>query len=174
MKKQNQPSDQMIGQRFGWLIVDLPSLRRTSSGDVYWMCICRCGNTTEAIGHNLRSGNTLSCGCLRTLLPAARRLYAEYIASRETWDTESEYYTWLRGHTDTDHGKLIVALMFARLKAGQPLGKMHFPLPPSRSVNGSKPAPIRGRNTRRGRNPVIADMEYDGWNTRESHGEWDE
>ena len=31
-----------------------------------WRCICDCGNITVVTGINLRSGNTKSCGCLRT------------------------------------------------------------------------------------------------------------
>jgi len=30
-----------------------------------WICICDCGATTTVTGGNLRSGNTVSCGCRR-------------------------------------------------------------------------------------------------------------
>lgn len=30
-----------------------------------WICKCKCGNTTEVLGYNLKLGNTKSCGCLK-------------------------------------------------------------------------------------------------------------
>ncbi len=75
--------DDMISQRFGWLIVDLPSSRRTSHGGGYWLCDCLCGARLEIIGDNLRSGNTVSCGCLRRRVPAARRLLAALQRDRQ-------------------------------------------------------------------------------------------
>jgi hypothetical protein len=68
----------MVSQRFGWLIVDGIATRRTTRGDVYWRCSCRCGRSIEVIGHNLKSGNTQSCGCLIRLIPEAKRLLEEY------------------------------------------------------------------------------------------------
>jgi hypothetical protein len=32
---------------------------------VYWLCICECGNKTEVSTHNLRQGSVKSCGCSR-------------------------------------------------------------------------------------------------------------
>src|SRR5579859_8026982 len=32
----------------------------------FWDCLCECGNKTTAITHHLISGNTKSCGCLKT------------------------------------------------------------------------------------------------------------
>lgn len=29
-----------------------------------WLCVCDCGRKTTVLGHNLKSGNTKSCGCL--------------------------------------------------------------------------------------------------------------
>jgi predicted transcriptional regulator len=36
-----------------------------SSGNVLWLCKCRCGRTTTATASNLRAGNKKSCGCMR-------------------------------------------------------------------------------------------------------------
>lgn len=33
----------------------------------YWVCKCECGNTTTVIGTSLSSGNTQSCGCIKSL-----------------------------------------------------------------------------------------------------------
>lgn len=34
-------------------------------GQVAWQCLCDCGNTTVVVGDNLKTGNTISCGCYR-------------------------------------------------------------------------------------------------------------
>lgn len=34
-------------------------------GNQTWKCKCSCGNYAEVLGHNLRNGNTHSCGCKR-------------------------------------------------------------------------------------------------------------
>jgi hypothetical protein len=54
----------LTGQRFGrWLIVE----RGSSLGHrVRWLCRCDCGNTGLITSHNLKSGRSRSCGCLRT------------------------------------------------------------------------------------------------------------
>lgn len=54
------------GQVFGRLAVSSAAPnRRLLDGKSYryWICVCACGNTTEASTGNLRSGNTSSCGC---------------------------------------------------------------------------------------------------------------
>lgn len=48
----------LTGQRFGRLVA-------LSYEAGKWTCQCDCGNITQAIGGNLRSGNTTSCGCFR-------------------------------------------------------------------------------------------------------------
>lgn len=37
-----------------------------------WLCICDCGTEKVIAGHNLRTGKTRSCGCLRNELTAQR------------------------------------------------------------------------------------------------------
>lgn len=50
------------GQKFGRLTVGkCLGGRRTK-----WECLCDCGKTTIVQGKKLRSGHTVSCGCLRT------------------------------------------------------------------------------------------------------------
>lgn len=34
--------------------------------EALWLCQCECGNTTIVQGGNLRSGNTKSCGCIKS------------------------------------------------------------------------------------------------------------
>ena len=54
----------LTGQRFGRLTV----IRRSGTGknrQSQWFCKCDCGADVFALSHNLISGNTKSCGCLR-------------------------------------------------------------------------------------------------------------
>lgn len=54
------------GLRYSNLTVVRETERRSSSGAVFWLCECDCGNQIEVSGSNLASGNTKACGCLRT------------------------------------------------------------------------------------------------------------
>lgn len=51
----------LTGMRFGRLTVieRVPS----KSGHARWKCLCDCGNYTEALSNNLKSGAKVSCGC---------------------------------------------------------------------------------------------------------------
>jgi len=52
----------IIGKKFHRLIV-LERIPRV--GDSRWKCKCDCGNTTSALGYNLKNGAVKSCGCLQ-------------------------------------------------------------------------------------------------------------
>lgn len=65
----------LIGMRFGRLIVRARSVNRYNSPA--WECLCDCGATSVVVGYSLRSGVTKSCGCLlrdKTRDTAARRV----------------------------------------------------------------------------------------------------
>lgn len=51
----------LTGMRFGRLTVieRVPSKSRHAR----WKCLCDCGNYTEALSNNLKSGSKISCGC---------------------------------------------------------------------------------------------------------------
>ena len=55
-------AEDLTGRRFGKLTV----IKRVPStgGHARWKCLCDCGNYTEALSNNLKSGNKISCGCL--------------------------------------------------------------------------------------------------------------
>ena len=58
--------DNLVGQRFGYLTVISKAEKRGSGGEVYWNCVCDCGNTTTTRGHDLKrkdENRTVSCGC---------------------------------------------------------------------------------------------------------------
>ena len=54
----------LVGKRFGKLVVaKWASANKT--GNSMWHCLCDCGNPCIVVGHQLGSGGTKSCGCLR-------------------------------------------------------------------------------------------------------------
>ncbi len=55
----------LIGQRFGRLLVIKRSRTRTSDGRLRWDCVCDCGEKRKVTSYHLNSGNTQSCGCMR-------------------------------------------------------------------------------------------------------------
>lgn len=52
------------GMKFGRLKV-LKKNGKRKDGSIYWLCECKCGNTTSTSSVDLRNGNSKSCGCLR-------------------------------------------------------------------------------------------------------------
>jgi len=53
----------LIGQRFGRLLVLELAPGRTSTGGVIWLCLCDCGKKVTVRAQSLPSGHTVSCGC---------------------------------------------------------------------------------------------------------------
>lgn len=60
----------LIGQRFGRLTV-VAKTANSHHQQSRWVCSCECGREVVVLGHLLRSGNTMSCGCSRRLNPYA-------------------------------------------------------------------------------------------------------
>lgn len=56
----------LIGQRFSRLVVIRDTGKRSKGRSVIWLCLCDCGNLTEAYSGHLRSNDKQSCGCLRS------------------------------------------------------------------------------------------------------------
>lgn len=55
-----------INDKFGRLTVleEVPREQRPSPAGRYYLCQCECGRQKVVYGHNLKTGNTKSCGCL--------------------------------------------------------------------------------------------------------------
>ena len=53
----------LSGQKFGRLTVLSRANKTDSSGNVYWNCLCDCGNSCVASGNNLKRHKSKSCGC---------------------------------------------------------------------------------------------------------------
>ena len=54
----------MIGKKFGKLLVLSELTERDSDGSYKYLCECECGNQKIISGCSLRSGMTTSCGCI--------------------------------------------------------------------------------------------------------------
>ena len=60
--KREQARNRLIGERFGRLTVhDFSHIN--DKGNIFWECICDCGQIVTVCGGSLTSGNTKSCGC---------------------------------------------------------------------------------------------------------------
>ena len=53
----------MIGKRFGKLVVIEETNKRDANGTIYYLCQCDCGNQKIINGKGLRHTGTVSCGC---------------------------------------------------------------------------------------------------------------
>lgn len=85
----------MRGRRFGRLevISRAPDFIQPARKKVAWLCRCDCGIERNFDASNLRTGNTLSCGCLQAELAAAR-VYLHGHAKREDGKQSTEYMIW--------------------------------------------------------------------------------
>ena len=66
-------SEELIGQKFGKLLVLKRSERKGPGGELYWICQCDCGKIIEVRGQSLKrtDGNqTVSCGCFHRSIGA--------------------------------------------------------------------------------------------------------
>lgn len=63
-------------QKYGLLTVIRETGKRRC-GQKVWECVCECGTHCEVLSHNLTSGNTKSCGCLRRERRIVRDVEAE-------------------------------------------------------------------------------------------------
>lgn len=58
------------GQEFELLTVQ--SVSRRNNGQLYWKCLCKCGNLCEAVANALKRGKKKSCGCLKKQVASAQ------------------------------------------------------------------------------------------------------
>ena len=58
-------SKDITGLRFGYLIAQKQAYKSLKGSRWYWECLCDCGKTATVRLSNLKSGNIVSCGCMR-------------------------------------------------------------------------------------------------------------
>lgn len=56
----------LAGGVYGRLTVLFDTGHRDGNGRVIWRCRCACGNERDAVGRDLSSGRTTSCGCKKS------------------------------------------------------------------------------------------------------------
>lgn len=62
----NMPAkNDLIGKRFGRLVVTGETSKRDKAGNMIIKCVCDCGNAWIGAGTYVKHGHTKSCGCLR-------------------------------------------------------------------------------------------------------------
>ena len=60
----------LTGKRYGrWTVIERAGYK---GKDISWKCKCDCGTISEVQGNSLRSGGTMSCGCLARELNSKR------------------------------------------------------------------------------------------------------
>ena len=65
LKNKNQIMNDIIGKKFGKLLVLNRTNIKSKTNGYYYECLCDCGNKVNVLKHNLTSFHTKSCGCLR-------------------------------------------------------------------------------------------------------------
>lgn len=56
-------ANDLTGKRFGKLFVQELSTYRNKRGQLYWLCLCDCGNAKTVKGAHMTRGGVDSCGC---------------------------------------------------------------------------------------------------------------
>jgi len=82
----------LVGQRFGRLIVVAAAGQWRVTRKAAWRCLCDCGQEKITSGEYLRAGKTTSCGCFQREDLAARRLKHGATKKNSHWP---EYGVWL-------------------------------------------------------------------------------
>ena len=76
---------EMIGKRFGRLLVEKNIGRRQGNTHIFFECICDCGNIHTASKGNLLSGKTNSCGCMANeILIARNTTHGQYSGGKQS------------------------------------------------------------------------------------------
>lgn len=68
--------ENIAGQKFGMLTAAEPQYV-SRGGQMYWLCLCDCGNSKTVRASHLKRGNVRSCGCMRAS-KIDKRLYTIY------------------------------------------------------------------------------------------------
>lgn len=87
MPLKNTRAHDLVGLRFGRLIVAAREPNRPGTSDAIWLCHCDCGKSNIVRASHLKSGDVGSCGCLvRERVSAAKTTHG--------MDRTKTYYAW--------------------------------------------------------------------------------
>ena len=83
----------LMGQQFGRaFVIDRADNKGVGKfQQAMWICQCDCGNTFITSGHNLRCGDTKSCGCLK--IDIAKKIILKHGAASNN-SRKPEYNIW--------------------------------------------------------------------------------
>src|ERR1700678_3895811 len=84
----------LSGQRFGRLTVAARA-KNDQNARVQYLCLCSCGNQVSVRACSLRSGDTKSCGCLRSE-GASTRAKTRIIHGHAVGKPSTEYQAYLQ------------------------------------------------------------------------------
>lgn len=104
----------LVDQVFGHLTV--LNETRIQNKQTYYLCKCDCGNIKEVRGDALRSGATISCGCIRE---ETRKEFGERVSKKFVFDGKE--YT---AQTFCAEFKIPVSTFYKRRARGISLEKM--------------------------------------------------
>lgn len=68
--------DSLVGEKYGKLTV-IEKAGKNKYGKMVYKCKCECGNTINVLSNSLRTGHTLSCGCIKSATPSKMKTYLE-------------------------------------------------------------------------------------------------
>lgn len=81
----------LIGQKFGKLLVIKESSKRGSNGSCYWYCKCACGKELIVPAPSLKRGSSKSCGCWqKENMSLVKSIHRNAVHGKES----REYKTW--------------------------------------------------------------------------------
>lgn len=106
--------DDLSGQRFGKLVVQQRSDKKSKSNKIYWDCLCDCGKKATVEGTKLRISETQSCGCLRSEKGEAVQKY-----NQETQFVDGVFVPLLKSKLRSDNTSGIKGVMPIRRKSGK-------------------------------------------------------
>lgn len=81
----------LVGQRFGKLVVIEMLQERSNNGKIKYKCKCDCGNEVDVIGNSLTTYHTLSCGCLVSYW----NMYIKQFLEENKIDYKPEYIVYI-------------------------------------------------------------------------------
>lgn len=91
--KPQGPRVNLVGQKFGRLLVLELIPERTASNKIQWGCLCDCGTKRAVVGADLTSGTSKSCGCLQREIAGTTNL--KHGKGNTRGEVDPLYRTWL-------------------------------------------------------------------------------
>ena len=93
-------SKNLVGQRFGRLLVLEKTNKKDKHGTTYYKCKCDCGKEIETLSTLLTSGHKLSCNCYRT--ECVKKANKKYNRIEIEGDIAKIYFSTYDGYTIID------------------------------------------------------------------------